>query len=184
MGGIIDGGREQKVPERVNERKTKERKSCERDGGGRRGRKERDRRAPGWRWEGYIHRVHPFVPVITICALSDAAHSHSGRCTRGCCIAPHCESNRFSRSCLISVYLARARAIPARPLQSRARKSPARDPRGSRSYPLIDLLHADNAITFDLSESETEDDEAGERKYRARCLLRYALVANEPLTVR
>lgn len=54
--------------------------------------------------EGYIHAVRSFVLVITICALSDAAHSFSGRCARGCCISLHRESNRFVRFSLISAY--------------------------------------------------------------------------------
>jgi len=68
-------------------------------------RKERDRPRTGVAYyEGYIHGVHPFVLVITICALSDAAHSFSGRCARGCCISLHRESNRFVRFSLISAY--------------------------------------------------------------------------------
>jgi len=56
-------------------------------------RKERDRPHTGVAYcEGYIHGVRPFVLVITICALSDAAHSFSGRCARGCCISLHRES--------------------------------------------------------------------------------------------
>lgn len=58
----------------------------------------------GVEYEGYIHGVHPFVPLITICAPSDAAHSSCGRCARGCCISLHRESNRFVRFYLISVY--------------------------------------------------------------------------------
>lgn len=69
-------------------------------------RKERDRppRTGVAYYEGYIHGARPFVLVITICALSDAAHSFSGRCARGCCISLHRESNRFVRFSLISAY--------------------------------------------------------------------------------
>lgn len=95
MEGIIDESGEQKV-RGVNERKTKDRELCEGGVWGEGvGRKEREnRRAPGWRtYEGYIHGVHPFVLVITICALSDAAHSFSGRCARAA-VAFRCIANR------------------------------------------------------------------------------------------